>query len=517
MMSFTSFPRSCDPLRWWRRYAPERTALVDRARGTRHTYAEMDASSDSWAALLRRSGIERGDHVAVIAGNRREVIDLFFACGRVGAVLVPLNWRLAAPELSGIVAHARPAILFGEQRFRALAEIATQGYDSDLPWIDLDCDAPQLLAQTHDDPAADVAIAAEDPALLLYTSGSTGQPKGVMLPHRQIFYNAVATAIAWELGPDDVAPVATPFFHTGGWNVFATPLWHRGGTVVLFDGFDGAGLLEGLAQERCTVAMTVPTQLVMMRESARWGMELPSLRFLIAGGAHCSQSLAAEVRAGGYTFRQGYGLTECGPNCFAISNDDAINRPGAVGWPVPFLEMRVVTGSGSEAASGEPGELLLRGPQLFAGYLRDAERTADALAPEAWLRTGDLAQRDSDGAYYICGRRKEMYISGGENVFPGEVESAIGAHSAVRDVVVIGVSDPLWGEVGHAFVALRDETPPISGAELIAFTRARLAGYKAPRSVVFLADLPRLGSGKPDRRALAALASRPATSAATGA
>lgn len=512
-MPFTSFPRSCDPFRWWRRYAPDRTALVDRARGTRHTYAEMDASSDRWAALLRHFGVGLGDHVAVIAGNRREVIDLFFACGRIGAVLVPLNWRLAAPELSGIIAHARPRILIGEQRFRMLVEPAMRGHGNDIAWVDLDHDAPGLLAAAHES-AADIAVEANDPALILYTSGSTGQPKGVLLPHRQIFYNAVATATAWELGPDDVAPVATPFFHTGGWNVFATPLWHRGGTVVLFDGFDGTGFLEGLAEEKCTVAMTVPTQLVMMRESARWGMELPRLRFLIAGGAHCSQSLAAEVRAGGYTFRQGYGLTECGPNCFAISNDDAINRPGAVGWPVPFLEMRVATDSGSEAECGEPGELLLRGPQLFAGYLRDPERTAEAVALGGWLRTGDLAQRDAEGAYYICGRRKEMYISGGENVFPGEVESAISAHPAVRDVVIIGVADPLWGEVGRAFVALRDDTAPISGEELIAFTRARLAGYKAPRSVVFVADLPRLGSGKPDRRALAAIT--PVMSTASG-
>lgn len=500
------FPRFIDPLRQWRSLAPERIALVDRARGTRESYAEMDSSADRWASLLREWGVGRGDRVAVVAGNRSEVAHLFFACSRIGAALVPLNWRLAPPELGAILAHAGANVLIGESRFRATLE-SVAPLESGR-WIDLDVDAPRLLlSATLTSP--DVDADAEAAALILYTSGSTGTPKGVIIPQRQILYNAVATATAWEIGHTDIAPVATPFFHTGGWNVFATPLWHRGGTVVLFDQFDPETFIGGIAEERCTVALTVPTQLVMMSGTPSWGRDLPHLRFFISGGAPCSPSLAASVRSAGYALREGYGLTECGPNCFAISTEESLANPGKVGRPVPFLEMRLVSEELVDVADGEPGELLLRGPQMFGGYLHDAERTRDVLAPGGWLRTGDLAIRGGDGLYSICGRRKEMYISGGENVFPGEVESALTAHPDVSEVVVVGMPDPLWGEVGCAFVLLKARVgvaaPSADG--ILAFARHGLAGYKVPRRVVFLADFPRLGSGKPDRRALAAQAS----------
>jgi fatty-acyl-CoA synthase len=491
------FPRRPDPLRYWRRVAPDRVALVDRARGGRQTYAQLDAAADRWAGLLRGRGIGRGGIVAALAGNRRELAELFFACGRIGAALLPLNWRLSAAELAPILADARPDLLIGEARFRDRAVSA------DGIWMDLDDEAPGLLAAPYPS-IDDVEVDADDPLLILYTSGSTGKPKGAVLPHRQILWNAIATTTAWELTADDVAPVSTPLFHTGGWNVFATPLWHRGGTVVLLDGFDADGFLAAFEEEGCTVALTVPTQLLLMTESARWGRPLPRLRRFVSGGAPCPASLAARVREAGYTFREGYGLTECGPNCFAISDDEAVRRPGSVGWPVPFLEMRLEADDGSEADVGQPGELLLRGPQVFAGYLRNPEQTAAAFTADGWLRTGDLAMRDEDGAYRICGRRKEMYISGGENVFPAEVEAALCDCPGVAEAVVIGVPDEKWGEVGRAFIVPRPDVM-LTETEVAAHVRTRLAGYKVPKSVFILPAIPRLGSGKPDRRALAAL------------
>lgn len=313
------FPRSPDALRFWSNIAPLRLALIDRTCDSRQTYAGLNAASDRWASVLRAQGVRRGDLVAVMAGNRHEVAEIFFACGRIGAALVPLNWRLAPAELGLILAHSKPVLLVAEARFRGALEEAARNAASTARWMDLD-DAPRLISAA---PAfdAEVQVEADDPALILYTSGSTGQPKGVIIPHRQILFNAIATTTAWELGPTDIAPVSTPFFHTGGWNVFATPLWHRGGTVVLFDGFDAASFLQGMAEENCTVALTVPTPLVMMRESSRWGIELPALRFLACGGAPCPATLSADVRAGGYTLREGYGLTECGPNCFAFCAD----------------------------------------------------------------------------------------------------------------------------------------------------------------------------------------------------
>lgn len=495
------FPVHPDPIRFWSRAYPERTALVDRPGGARLSYTALDREIDRWAAVLRELGITRGDLVAVLAGNRREVVEVFFACGRVGATLLPLNWRLSADELTTVLDDALPSLLLAEARFGEVADRVVEAASAELPgWIDLDS-VPALLAVPGEAPA-DAPVSPEDPALVLYTSGSTGKPKGAVLPHRQLLWNAIATCTGWELGPDDVTPVSTPLFHTGGWNVFALPLWHRGGTVVLFDGFDADGFLAGLEEEGCTVALTIPTQLVMLAGSPRWGRPLPRLRFFISGGAPCPPSLAERVRAAGYRFREGYGLTECGPNCFALSTEEAERRPGSVGRPVPFLEMRLKTADGREAAPGEPGELLLRGPQMFAGYLRAPERTAEALTPDGWLRTGDLARRDADGVYSICGRRKEMYISGGENVFPGEVETVLSECPGVAEVVVVGVPDERWGEVGRAFVVPHAGAALAEG-EVIAHARARLAGYKVPRSVVFLEGIPRLGSGKPDRRALA--------------
>ncbi|HSU12739.1 class I adenylate-forming enzyme family protein [Longimicrobium sp.] len=500
MNAVPNFPRRPDPLRFWRRLAGERHALVDRARGERLTYPELDAAADRWAALLRAQGIGRGDIVATLAGNRSEMAAAFFACGRIGAALLPLNWRLAAPELAPILDDARPRLVLGEDRFRARAEDALRGI-GEARWIDLDAAAPALLARGGPS-AGDVEVDAEDPWLVLYTSGSTGRPKGAILPHRQIFYNAVATTTAWELGAGDVAPVSTPFFHTGGWNVFATPLWFRGGKVVLFDQFDADSYMQGIRDEGITVALTVPTMLLMLMEGREWGSPLPSLRTFMSGGAPLPAALAERVRAAGYRLREGYGLTECGPNCFAMPADQAVRRPGVVGWPVPMLEMRVEREDGTEAAPGEPGELLLRGPQVFAGYLRNPEKTAEAFTEDGWLRTGDLAAREADGAFRICGRRKEMFISGGENVFPGEVEAALADCPGVAEVVVVGVRDERWGEVGRAFIVPRGETR-LTEVDVVTHARARLAGYKVPRSVVFLPEIPRLGSGKPDRRALA--------------
>jgi len=461
--------------------------------------------------MLRERGVGPGQRVAVIAGNRHEVAELFFACSRVGAALVPLNWRLAPLELSAILLHSQSSLVVGESRFR---EVLSNSIETGLmpEWVDIDSDVSVTGSWTEAD---DVAAGPDAAVLILYTSGSTGHPKGVIIPQRQILFNAIATTSAWELSHNDIAPVATPFFHTGGWNVFATPLWQRGGTVVLFDQFDPASFLSGLAEERCTVALTVPTQLIMMLASEEWGRPLPHLRFFISGGAPCPAALMDKVRAAGYALREGYGLTECGPNCFAMSSEESLEHPGRVGRPVPFLEMRLASDDGSDAGVGKSGELQLRGPQMFAGYLNDPERTAEVMTEDGWLRTGDLAMRDEDGLFSICGRKKEMYISGGENVFPGEVESALASHHGIAEVVVVGVPHELWGEAGCAFVVPKDPDANITSEEIIAFARQHLAGYKVPRTIFITKELPRLGSGKPDRRELAMRAAASSTPAGT--
>jgi fatty-acyl-CoA synthase len=489
-----------DPVRWWSRYSPERLALVDRKTGGRLAYGDLDREADRWLECLSRLGVQQGDRVAVLMGNRVEYVAVFFACLRLRALLVPLNWRLSGSELSVILRDCEPVVIVGESGLRHLtAEYAeTAGEDR---WVDIDKDA--LLADSIAS-SLDLAVDGEDPAMIIYTSGSTGRPKGAVIPHRQMLYNAIATTTAWELGASDVAPISTPFFHTGGWHVFATPLWLRGGCVVLMEQFDPATFLSALAEEGCTVALCVPTQLTMLGESEGFGVEVPSLRWIASGGAPCPQPLADRIRGAGYPLRLGYGLTECGPNCFAMSTEEGIATPGSVGRPVPFLEMRLVDESLADVSGDEPGELLLRGPQVFSGYWNAPEKTADVMTPDGWLRTGDLARRNEAGAFWICGRRKEMFISGGENVFPGEVEAALTDCPGVAEVVVVGVADPLWGEVGRAFVVPR-KGASVTDEQVLAHARSRLGRYKVPKSVVVVNDIPRLGSGKPDRRALSSM------------
>jgi fatty-acyl-CoA synthase len=474
-----------DPIRYWSRFAPERIALVDRRTDSRLSYRELDILSDRWLAFLRDNDVKPGDRVAALMGNRAEAVAIFFACVRLRAVFVPLNWRLAPAELHVIVSDAAPAVVIGESKYH---------FPTDAPWLDVESDVRPAATSEGVFPDG------EDPAMVIYTSGSTGRPKGAVISHRQLLYNAIATNTAWELASTDIAPITTPFFHVGGWNVFATPLWMIGGSVVLLDQFDASTYLGILAEEKCTVGFGVPTQLLMLLESTQLGMPIPSLKWLITGGAPCPYPLADRIRAAGYSLRLGYGLTECGPNCFAMSVEEGLRTPGSVGRPVPFLEMRLVDEELEDVAVGEVGELMLRGPQLFSGYFNAPERTAEVMN-DGWLRTGDLARREASGAYWICGRRKEMFISGGENVFPGEVEAALTDCPGIAEVVVVGIADPLWGEVGRAFVVPRKDAV-VTDELVIAYARAKLGRYKIPKTVVVLSDMPRLGSGKPDRRAL---------------
>lgn len=500
-----------DPVRWWAALESTRLALVDRAGGRRYSYGDLDAEADRWAALLAARGVGAGDRVAVLSTNRPELATLLFACWRRGAALVPLNWRLAVPELAAVLADARPALVVAESRFDAV-----RAAWSGAPWLVLDDALLRELRAAADDapgevPAGEAAVPSlEDAAMILYTSGSTGSPKGAILSHRQLLFNAIATTTAWGLGPDDIGPITTPFFHTGGWNVFALPLWSRGGAVVLFEQFDAATFLDVLVEERCTIAFGVPTQLVMLMDAPGFGRPLPHLRWFISGGAPCPASVAARVRDAGYRLREGFGMTEFGPNCFAITDATALAKPGAVGHPVPFAEMRLVDGEGRDVSSGTVGELWLRGPQLFSGYLDDPVRTAEAMTPDGWLRTGDLAECDDDGVYRIRGRRKHMFISGGENVYPGEVEAALCECEGVAEAAVVGVPHERWGEVGHAFVLARAGAVLDAGS-LTAALRARIAAYKVPKRIAIVDELPRTGASKVDRPALERLVRGPDT------
>jgi fatty-acyl-CoA synthase len=329
-----------------------------------------------------------------------------------------------------------------------------------------------------------------------YTSGTTGRPKGVMLPHRMILWNGYNTVASWQLRDGDIAPIFTPMYHAGGLAVFLTPLFVIGGTVVLHERFDPSEVWRWIARERATLLFGVPTTFKMLRETSEFdSTDLASLRWSISGGAPLPRYLIDEYRARGLIFKQGYGLTEAGVNCFGMTGEDAARKAGSIGKPMLFAEATLRDSEGREVAAGETGELWLRGPHVSRGFWNQPEATAAAIDCGRWLHTGDLAHRDAEGFYYIDGRIKDMFITGGLNVYPAEIENLLIEHPAIRDAAVLGIPDAKWGESGVAFVVPRPGSAP-SETEILDFLEARLARYKLPRAIYFRDSLPRTPYGK---------------------
>ena len=462
----------------WNRFEPERTALVDGESGERWTYAEFHRRAMHRAAWLRDvHKVGPGDRVAWTDKNRMEFFEVFFACARLGAILVPVNWRLAQPEIDWILGNCEPNVVLEGETIAALPE------------------GPA--------PAVPCAPITDDtPVMILYTSGTTGRPKGALLTHGSITANSVNTQVACDLRSDDSTVTYTPLFHTGAVNVLSVPLFHRAGKVVLLGGFDAGKILEVVEQEGITILFGVPTTFEMMRDDACFKTtNFESVRFALCGGAPCPTGLIHDWAAVDVVFRQGYGLTEVGPNCFSLMPRDAVRKAGTVGFPVMHCEARIVDAEGRDVKPGEVGELWLTGPHVCGGYWNNPEATAAALK-DGWWATGDLFEQDEDGYFKVVGRKKEMFISGGENVYPAEVEQVILSHPKVSECAVVGVPDERWGEVGFAYVAPASITP----SELEEFLQGKIARYKQPKRVITMDALPRNAMGKVVRAMLPTMA-----------
>ena len=450
------------------RLTPEKIALVEVRSGRRYTYAELDRRASAMARWWTNRGIRKGDRVGILSENRVEYVDAFFAAGKSGVVLVPLNTRLTESERANLIDDADVQLVMDSH---ALDDIPPGDFTA------VSCDPESLWC-------------------LLYTSGTTGRPKGVMLPHRMVIWNGYNTVASWQLREDDIAPVFTPMYHAGGLAVFLTPLFVIGGTVILHDRFDASQVWRTIEKERATLLFGVPATFKMMQEAPEFATaDIASVRWCISGGAPLPSYLIDQYQRRGLVFKQGYGLTEAGVNCFAMTAEEARCKAGSIGKPMMFAQTRICDGEGLDLQCGETGELWLRGPHVCAGFWKQPDATAAAIGPDGWLRTGDLAHRDADGFFYIDGRIKDMYISGGVNVYPAEIENVLLQHPDIKDAAVLGVADARWGETGVAFVVRREGTA-VTTARILNFLESKLARYKLPKSIEFMDVLPRTPYGK---------------------
>lgn len=478
------------------RITPDREALLEVHTGLRLTYAELDGRASRSASYLReRYGVGAGDRVAILAHNGVAHLDLLYGLPGIGAIFAPLNWRLTAEELRYIVGDLDPrVVLYGPEMAEQAAAL---GAGAAAPPIVPLGEYEAGLASASDRQPDRPPLEPDAPLCILYTSGTTGKPKGAMLPHRQVLWNCISTVAAWGLREDDVTPVLTPLFHTGGLFALLAPVLYAGGRVVLARGFDPEESLQLIARERCTVVLGVPTLFRMWTDAPGFASaDLSSVRFFISGGAVCPPELMKRWRREKrVAFRQGYGLTEVGPNCFSMTDEQAVRKPGSVGLPTLHLRMRLVDPvSLDDVAEGEPGELWIAGPQVCSGYWRNPEATAEVLV-DGWFRTGDTFRRDAEGYHYVVGRYKDMIKSGGENVYAAEVEAVYRDHPAVVDCALIGEPDERWGEVGLLVVAVR-RGAGLTEAALMEHGAGRLARFKTPKRMVLVESLPYSSYGK---------------------
>lgn len=484
-----------DWLKKWNQYSPAAVAIKDGETGQEYSYRRLYHQSNVAAQLLKTEyGIKKGDRVAVLATNELEYVFLFFAAQRLGAILVPINFRLTAREVEHILQDATPKLLVYQNSFD---EIVAALPNSSRPQHLLHFSGPQSFSEALTKlPFTEVEFEAdfEAPCMIIYTSGTTGAPKGALLTHKMLFWNSINTSLRLNISQNDCTVIFLPFFHTGGWNVLTTPFIHRGAKVILLKKFDGDKILELSENENATILFGVPTTMDIMARSPTFEkVQLKNMRYAIVGGEPMPIELIKTWHKKGIAIRQGYGLTEFGPNVFSLNQEDAIRKIGSIGFANFYIEAKIIDENGHELGANQIGELVLRGPPCMKGYWNNPKATAETII-DGWLHTGDLVRRDDEGYYYVVGRKKDMFKSGGENVYPVELEQVLRSHPLVREAAVIGVPDEKWGEVGKAFIV--KETASLTMEEIQNHCLKNLAKFKVPKHFSFVEALPKGDSGK---------------------
>lgn len=489
---------------------PERVALVDANTGRSYTFGELEQRTNALADALRARGVRQGDRVALMALNSPHFLEVALATAKLGAIFVPINFRLTAPEVRYILDDAAPCVLFASTQVLETARRAADGSlvrevveiaAADKRAAGDGADFEALVAAGGSQREL-VRVLPDDVASIMYTSGTTGFPKGAMLTHGNHLWNAFTHfAMTEGLMPRDVSLVSAPLFHIGAFGIYTLPLIYLGGTSVIMESFAPAAWLDAVEKYHPTLAFCVPAMWAAIAAAGLQGRELGSLRYTISGGAPCPLVLIQQLREHGMVFTEGFGLTETAPVASALGADEVLAHAGSVGKPIAHVQYRIADEAGRDVPVGETGELLIRGPNVFVGYWQKPEATREALDEDGWFHSGDLARVDAQGYYYIVDRKKDMVISGGENVYPAEIEQVLYQRPEIAEVAVLGTPDDKWGEAVTAVVVLK-AGQQLSADELVAWARERLAGFKSPRVIRFVDALPRTATGKILKREL---------------
>ncbi len=478
---------------------PDRPALT--FEGTTRSYAAMNRDIDRLAAALRSGGVCRGDRIGFLGLNQPVYFDLLFAAARLGAIFVPLNFRLTGPELDYIINDAGVHTLVVDGPHRPVidgirATLCCRRYlSADGPadgWVPVG----EFVGDTAPLPAGEPADE-DDIAVIMYTSGTTGRPKGVMLTHGNLWWANINAALSADISERDVSIVMAPLFHIGGLNVMPLLAWQKGAHVVLHRNFDPARFIADVAHYRVTTVFAVPAMLLFISQQPNFDhADLSSLRLISCGGAPVPEPLLRLYNARGVPVNQGYGLTETAPAGTFLGSDFALAKLGSAGKPAFFVDLRIVGEDGrTPLPPGARGEVIMRGPHIMRGYWNKPDATAAAIDPEGWFHSGDIGYLDDEGFLYICDRLKDMIISGGENIYPAEVEAVLYAHPAIAEVAVIGEPDPKWGESVTAIAVLKPGQR-LDLESLRGWATERLARYKLPTRLEIIDVLPRNPAGK---------------------
>lgn len=486
-----------------RRKHPAKTALIY-GDGERLSYAELAEATDALAAVLADRGIVRGDRVAFLDENRPEFVMALFACAQLGAVFVPVNTRLADPEIAHVLGDSGArALVHGPQFTPRLTPIAAElgitvrfvtggGSATDLGLT-------ALIAASDLPPLHPVTNGPDDPALIMYTSGTTGKAKGAVLSHGNLTWVSINALVDYDLASTDIALMISPLFHAAALGMGVLPTVLKGGTMVLEQGFDAGRALALIERYGVTQLSGVPTTYQLMADHPAWPTtDLSTLAKLTCGGSAVPTRVLDAYEARGLSFSQGYGMTETSPGATSLAPEMTRTKQGSVGLAHFFSDVRIADGQGGTAPAGVVGEIELWGPNVFLGYHGLPEETAAAFTADGWLRSGDLGYLDSDGYLFIADRLKDMIISGGENIYPAEIEDLLFGLDGVTGAAVIGVPDAQWGEVPWAVLTLAAavDRDAFDTATVRAALEGRIARYKLPKRVIIVEEFPRTASGK---------------------